>query len=364
VSWAIQALVMLWIAGKLKSEFLRHVAYLLYMIVAARFCFMDLPDQYSAGIVRNTDVPIGEFLWNMLVRLVEFGIPIASMAGAFRLLNAPGTASLAIDKANDMVGWVRERWAVRAAAIGVIAMLFVFLHLELNRTFFYLYPPMRLPVLSLLWIVLCAFLVYEYLARPSQFVLSALVVFAAALLVKLFVFDLPSWEVEQMRLYRGDYSFLDASMRLLDFGTIIAFLYFGFRLLVGDVQARQAGQVLGCAALALLFIFLSLEVNTFLGYYVEGLRAGGISILWSLFAIGLLLAGIWKDVGPLRYVALGLFAVVAWKVFSSDLAHLGQISRIVALAVLGPLLLLGSFIYLKYRHTFATKAISPEEPKP
>ncbi len=363
VSWAIQALVMLWIAGKLKSEFLRHVAYLLYMIVAARFCFVDLPHQYAAGIVRATGVPMSEFFWLMLQRLVAFGIPIASMAGAFRLLNAPGAASLAIDKANDMVGWVRERWAVRAAAIGVIAMLFVFLHLELNRTFYYLCPPLRLPVLSLVWIVLCGFLLYEYLARPSRFVLSALVVFAAALVVKLFVFDLPSWQVDQMRIYGGDYSFLDAAMRLVDFGAIIAFLYFGFRLLAGDVRARQAGQALGCAALALLFLFLSLEVNTFLGYYVKGLQAGGISILWSLFALGLLLAGIWKDIRSLRYVALGLFAVVAWKVFFSDLARLEQIYRIVAFAVLGILVLSGSFIYLKYRHTFATKAISPEEAK-
>ncbi len=363
VSWAVQALVMLWIAGKLRSEFLRHVAYLLYLIVAARFCFVDLPHQYAAGIVRATDVPLATFLWSMLGRFVAFGVPIASMAGAFRLLNAPGTAALAIDRANDMVEWVRDRWAVRAAAIGMVAMLFVFLHLELNRTFLYLYPPMRLPILSLLWIALCAFLVYEYLARPSQLVLSALVVFVAALVVKLFVVDLPFWRVAGMKAYAGDYSFLEAAMRLLDFGAIIAFLYCGFRLLVGNVQARQAGKVLGCAALALLFVFLSLEVNTFLGHYVEGLRPGGVSILWSLFAVGTLLGGIWKNVPGLRYVALVLFAVVAWKVFFFDLAHLDQIYRIVAFAVLGLLVLSGSFIYLKYRHTFLTKSAPAEETK-
>jgi uncharacterized membrane protein len=363
MSWAIQALVMLWIAGKLESEFLRHAAYLLYVIVAARFCFVDLPRQYSAGVVHATGVPLGEFFRLMLQRLVAFGIPIASMAGAFRLLNAPGAPALAVDRANDMVGWVRQRWAVRAAAVGVVVMLFVFLHLELNRTLFYLYPPMRLPVLSLLWIVLCGFLLYEYLARPSRFVLNTLVLVTAALVGKLFAIDLPSWRVEQMRMYGGDYSFLDAAMRLVDFGAIIAFLYLGFRVLAGDIRARQAGQTLGCAALALLFIFLSLEVNTFLGFYVKGLQAGGISILWSLFALGLLLAGIWKDVRPLRYAALALFAVVAWKVFFFDLARLEQIYRIVAFAVLGILVLSGSFVYLKYRQTFATKAALPEEHK-
>jgi hypothetical protein len=364
VSWAIQALVILWIAGKLQSEFLRHVAYLLYLIVAARFCFADLPNQYSAGVIRGADVPLADFFWQMLERFVAFGVPIGSMAAAFRLLNAPvSAASLAVDKANDMVEWVRDRWAVRAAAIGLVGMLFVFLHLEINRSLFRLCEPLRLPVLSLLWIVLCGFLVYEYLARPSQFVLSALVVFVAALVVKLFAFDLPYWRVTGMASYADDYSFLEAAMRLLDFGAIIAFLYFGFRLLVGDVRAKQAGRVLGCAALALLFIFLSLEVNTFLGHYVPGLRAGGVSILWSLFAVALLLAGIWKDVRPLRYVALGLFAVVTWKVFFSDLARLDKVYQIVAFAVLGLLVLSGSFIYLKYRHTFATKSALPEEDK-
>ena len=361
VSWAIQAMVLLWIAGKLRSQFLQHVAYVLYLIVAARFCFLDLPHQYSAGIVRATDVPIGVFLWDMLARFVVFGIPIASLAGAFRLLNAPGAAAISIDKANDMAEWIRERWAVRAAVIGLVAMLFVFLHLELNRSFVYLCPPLRLPVLSLLWIVLCGFLVYEYLARPSQFILSVLVISVVALVAKLFLFDLPSWRVAEMRSYAGDYSFLEAAMRLLDFGAIIAFMYFGFRLLTGDVRARQAGQVLGGGALAMLFVFLSLEVNTFLGHYVQGLRAGGVSILWSLFALGLLLAGVWKDLKLFRYVALGLFAVVAWKVFFSDLAQLEPIYRIVAFLILGVLLLSGSFIYLKYRHVFATKLVSTEK---
>jgi len=366
VSWAIQALVMLWIAGKLRSEFLRHVAYVLYLIVAARFCFMDLPHQYATGMVRATDVKLAVFLGHMLERLVVFGVPIASMGGAFRLLNAPVSASMAVEKANDMAEWIRDRWAVRASVIGLIAMLFVFLHLELNRTFssFYLLQPMRLPVLSLLWIGLCGFLVYEYLARPSGFLLGVLVTFVAAMVAKLFFFDLPSWRVAGMVRYSGEYSFLEASMRLLDFGAIIAFLYFGFMLLVGDIRAKQAGRVLGCAALALLFIFLSLETNTFLGCYVEGLRPGGISILWSLFAIGLLLGGIWKDVGGLRYTALALFAVVAGKVFLFDLAHVEEVYRIVASLILGVLLLSGAFIYLKYREVFTKKLLAPEKDQP
>src|SRR5262249_44948094 len=49
VSWAIQAFVMLWLADKLKSEFLRQVAFLLYAVVLVRFGFLDLPNQYLSA---------------------------------------------------------------------------------------------------------------------------------------------------------------------------------------------------------------------------------------------------------------------------------------------------------------------------
>jgi uncharacterized membrane protein len=74
--------------------------------------------------------------------------------------------------------WITVSWAIQASVIGLVAMLFVFLHLELNRSFYYLYEPLRLPVLSLLWIALCGFLVYEYLARPSGFLLGVFSVHA------------------------------------------------------------------------------------------------------------------------------------------------------------------------------------------
>ena len=52
--------------------------------------------------------------------------------------------------------------------------------------------------------------------------------------------------------------------------------------------------------------------------------------------------------------ALGdAFAVVAVKVFTSDLDSLDSFYRIVAFIVLGILLLLGSFLYLRFRETFS-----------
>ncbi len=360
VSWAIQALVMLWLADKLKSEFLRQVAFLLYGIVLLRFGFMDLPAQYSRALPA-ANVALGDYLAHLTERMIVFGVPIGSMAGAYFLLRAPrASARLVVDQANDVVQWVRTQWAVQCSVILVAGMAFVYLHLELNRTMGYLFAPCRLSVLTLLWVGMCLLLLREYLASPSQPVLAALALFAAGMLVKLVLFDLPFWELNDAMVYRGTYSFTASLMRLLDFGAIAAFFFLAFTWLGGTPGLPHADKLAGWLALGLAFVFLSLELNTFLAQFVPALRPGGISILWSLFALGLIVGGIQKNAGPLRFTGLGLFTVVGFKVFFFDLANLDQFYRIVAFILLGMLILTGGFLYLKYRQTFA-KAMTSED---
>jgi uncharacterized membrane protein len=157
-------------------------------------------------------------------------------------------------------------------------------------------------------------------------------------------------------LYGGEYSFQLALMRLLDFAAVIAFLSFAFMRLSADgVEAGVVRIWLGSAALILLFTFLTLEINSMLYWYVPGLRSGGVSIVWSLFGLKLVFAGIKKQVSALRLAGLALFAVVAWKVFFIDLARLEQIYRIIAFIVLGLLALVGSFAYMRYQQTFISQ---------
>ena len=359
-SWAIQALIMLWIAGKLDSQFLRHVAYLLYAIVVFRFGLVDLRDQYFHTFA-VAEMPVMDYLWCMVQRLVMFGIPVASLAGAGVLLRrSPASLAMSVGRANDIGQWVRDRSAMQAIAAVVIGMLFIFVHLELGRTLQYFYQPLQMPALSLVWIALCAFLLSEYLRRPNETLQGLLMIFTAGLVVKLFMFDLVGWHVVDLMRYGGDrYFFSLAAMRLLDFGAIIAFLCAAYYLLSGNEKPQGLGILFGSAALALLFVFTTLETNTFLWYYVPKFRAGGVSILWSIFALSLIVSGIWRNARALRYVGLALFAVVVWKVMFSDLAQLDQLYRIVAFIILGILVLSGSFAYLKYKPVLA--AISKEK---
>ncbi len=354
VSWSLQALVMLWIALKLRSEFLRHLSYALYLIVLWRFVFVDLHVQFAPPA---EPLPLFDYLLALVERLVMFGVPIGSIAAACGLMSRPGeAASAGLERANDIQGWVRDRWAVHAAVGLALALLFLYLHLELSRTLGYFYDPLRLPVLTLLWLALCGYLLYEYLATRNVILGGLLGLFVGGLLLKLFLFDLPSWSIKPDLLYAGPYSFHDAAFRLLDFGAVVTFFVLAFRLLAGRTGAKEARTGFGILALGLLFLYATLEVNTFLYAYVPGLRAGGVSILWSLFALGFILGGILKNLRAMRYAGLLLFAIVAGKVFFVDLAQLEQLYRIIAFVLLGVLVLCGSLLYLRYGQRFAVPA--------
>jgi uncharacterized membrane protein len=217
-------------------------------------------------------------------------------------------------------------------------------------------------MMTLLWVAMCGYLLSKLLRYPGKLFESIFGIGVAALLFKVLAFDLNVWGIGPGMRYVGDYSGQDAIFRLFDFAILIGFLAWAASRVMAKQVAGDVAAVLGLAAVAMLFIYTTLETNTALGYYVPGLRSGGISILWSLFAIGLLLTGIGRNRKSLRYIGLALFGVVVWRVFFVDLATLDAFYRIVAFIVLGFLLLCGSFIYLKYRETFAITS-GDDQPK-
>jgi uncharacterized membrane protein len=197
--------------------------------------------------------------------------------------------------------------------------------------------------------------------RENRLVLAFLTLVVVVVLAKLLYVDLRSWAISDTMLYAGPYSLRDAGLRLLDFAAVVGFLSGAYALMAGRARADEPRIFFGFAALAMLFIYLTLEVNSVLHQYVEGIRPGGVSILWSLFALGLILRGIARNVATMRHVGLALFAVVGWKVFFVDLTRLDQVYRIVAFVLLGILALAGSFVYLKYRENFAVERSSPKQ---
>jgi uncharacterized membrane protein len=75
----------------------------------------------------------------------------------------------------------------------------------------------------------------------------------------------------------------------------------------------------------------------------------GLTILWGVYALALIILGIWKKKKHLRVGAIVLFSVTLVKLFFYDISHLGTLSKTIVFLALGVLLLIVSFLYNKFK---------------
>jgi uncharacterized membrane protein len=75
----------------------------------------------------------------------------------------------------------------------------------------------------------------------------------------------------------------------------------------------------------------------------------GLSILWGVYALGLIVLGIYQHKKHLRIGAIALFALTLAKLFFYDIADLNTISKTIVFVSLGILMLIVSFLYNKYK---------------
>jgi len=82
----------------------------------------------------------------------------------------------------------------------------------------------------------------------------------------------------------------------------------------------------------------------------------GLSILWGMYALFLIVLGIWKNKKHLRIMAFALFGATLVKLFLYDISHLDTLAKTIVFVSLGVLLLIISFLYNKYKHIISNEA--------
>jgi uncharacterized membrane protein len=83
----------------------------------------------------------------------------------------------------------------------------------------------------------------------------------------------------------------------------------------------------------------------FSGNFARGMT---FTIAWALFALLLLVVGIWKNAVAVRYASIALLSVTLLKLFFHDLASLPQLYRIGALIGVAVIAILASFLYQRF----------------
>ncbi len=132
-----------------------------------------------------------------------------------------------------------------------------------------------------------------------------------------------------------------------------------------------ARAILGPVALSLLFAVLTMETQS---AFAQAARAAvvanhaaaaesaalqgnlAVSVLWTVFATGLLAGGLAARSRGLFYAAYALFAITAGKLVLVDLATLPTLYRMLSFLALGVLLLAGAWLNLRFRERLTEPA--------
>lgn len=150
---------------------------------------------------------------------------------------------------------------------------------------------------------------------------------------------------------------------LYTYGIVILCLLAGARLMPHEpvpVAGRHASGWLNAFAGILIFLLLNIEIadyftregsTTTFEFSGNFARDLAYTIVWALYALVLLVLGIWKRARLVRYAAIGLLVLTLLKLFFHDLAQLAQLYRIVALFAVAVIAILASFLYQRFLPT-------------
>jgi hypothetical protein len=151
-----------------------------------------------------------------------------------------------------------------------------------------------------------------------------------------------------------------ANLRFLAFAAAAAMLVFGTAVLdprKAELNAMESGLPLFTRWLALLLVLWGLTLESYETFrYFRDLfgtrwdRAAqmGISLVWTLCGVLLLVAGVVRSYQPVRLFALGLLGLTVLKVFLFDLSFLDMAYRILSFGGLGIALIGISWLYSRY----------------
>ena len=147
----------------------------------------------------------------------------------------------------------------------------------------------------------------------------------------------------------------DFVSRALDlWGAPALMVFVGWRLCRKDGWLAELRTTAFVIASVMGFILVTAESKWFGTLVVPTIGGGCITIVWAAIAFGLLTAGIVRRWKAIRLCGLGLLGLSVFKVLFFDTASLATPARVAVFAAVGVLMIVGAFLYLKFRTLFET----------
>jgi uncharacterized membrane protein len=159
--------------------------------------------------------------------------------------------------------------------------------------------------------------------------------------------ELSAYYLKQPQTYFGVWNVL---IRYVLMGTAAVLMVLGQRTLRNILHDRTLLTMYSVFIQVVIVTFLSFEYLNWAGLNETGNEYKlGLSILWSIYALGLVILGINKKKRHWRLTGICLFIVTLIKLFLYDLNQTTTISKTLSFISLGAILLLVSYLYNRYK---------------
>lgn len=291
VFWAIQAVCVIWAALRLKNMWLYSGGLALMAGAAGRFLLWDYEKVFGLGT-------------GMVFKLGYSNILVERWCTTAFMLGALFISAWLISKSDKSVD-ITGGYDGRIIYIAFTAILFIALNLEVGAFFGDIMPDSRSAFITMLWTLFAmGFFWTAWRARSRLSYLSCLVLLVLTSF-KLLLLDYP-----RVFNFGGTFLFAEGFRDLIiqrwmtSIGLLAAIFLVAklVRKLDGydfKVEKNDHTVIFSFFAL-LLFTVLNIEVAAFFGDYLPGSRSAFITILWTLFAMGLYWTT-WRTKGRLAY---------------------------------------------------------------
>jgi len=163
---------------------------------------------------------------------------------------------------------------------------------------------------------------------------------------------------DYLELYKFEYSDFDMGSRFFDTLTsrVISAVSVLTALWLSSIFAKSEDDKSNSLSIffqslfsILLFFLLNMEISSLFYSVYPDAQVVAISILWTMFALTLMIIGFIYNLKTVRKISISLFAITIGKLFMVDMANVTTPFRILSFVVLGLMLIGASFLYHKYR---------------
>ncbi len=349
-AWSLQALAMLYLAIRIRSNVLRGLAMVLYFVAGFRISGMDL----TSVFVRDS----ANYWAGMYGRFFSLGSYTLSLLAGAWLLNQSAKSHLrpgflaAVDGSDFPAS---EDFGDRRLSNGFLwfgAILgLIYLWGESSRLGREFFAPLTPWLQGYLLIGMLTFILWRQrralAAEHRQVLLGVAVLFSIVATAYLMIAQVVPFYVRKP--YVTEYGFC----RLAEFIPVCGLLvWYGWRSRKEGAEAQIATVLFTVLGIGLWFLYSSMELYRAMEVAVPDFRNGAVSVLWGIYAVLLVAIGVGCRFKSFRMVGLLLFTVTAAKIFLVDLARLATLYRIIAFVGIGIAMLIGAFLYMRFRDIF------------